>query len=365
MTVSIYGGMDPLIFNQGRALIVGVADYPGNHALPDAVLNDARDTAAVLQAPEYCGFPPDNVRLLVDGEATLDALRTELGELASSARPDDTVIIFFSGHGGRFDHGGAETSALIPVDFRDDNMQGTTLLEAEFSTALAAIQARRLLVLLDACHSGGASTLKGGRAGNLRPGFDEKSLQRLAQGTGRVVIASSRATEFSYALPGARNSIFTECLLQALRGGAHTRGDGLIRVFDLFNHISGHVPQAHPDQHPVLKATDVEDDFPIALDLGGRKAVAGATPVPLDRWRELEATMADLYPAGPADQDIWLRSGGDLSRLRLAGTGRATWFSALRTLQRGGGGPQISIGTLVATALDDFPHHQELASWLP
>ena len=70
--------------------------------------------------------------------------------------------------------------------------------------------------------------------------------------------------------------------------------------------------------------------------------------------------MSDLYPTGPTDQDIWARAGGDLSRLTLTGTGRANWFSALRTLQLGGGGHGIRIRTLLETALADFPHHFEL-----
>jgi hypothetical protein len=175
-----------------------------------------------------------------------------------------------------------------------------------------------------------------------------------------VIIASSRASEFSYALPGARNSVFTGHLLEALTGHASTSGDGLVRVFDVFNYVAEHVRRSISNQHPVFKASDVEENFPIALDRGGVKAPANATLRPPDRWRDIEQIMADLYPAGPADQSMWERAGGDLSRLNLSGNGRANWFAALRTLKRGGGGSGISVKSLIDTALDDFPHQSEL-----
>ena len=70
--------------------------------------------------------------------------------------------------------------------------------------------------------------------------------------------------------------------------------------------------------------------------------------------RGLEVLLPDLYPLGPTDQDIWQRVGGDLSLLKLNGTGKSNWFSALRALRRGGGGRTIDRRSLIATALDDY-----------
>jgi len=123
-------------FDKGRALVVGVANYDAVSSLPEAVLNDARDVTSVLQASDYCGFPAANVQMLLDGEATLANVRAALASLAGSAGADDTVVIYFSGHGARLGHASAETSALIPVDCTMADLQGTTLVEAEFSAAL-------------------------------------------------------------------------------------------------------------------------------------------------------------------------------------------------------------------------------------
>ncbi len=174
--------------------------------------------------------------------------------------------------------------------------------------------------MIDACHAAGAARFKAGDPGGVTPlGFSDKALAGLAEGSGRVLIASCRELETSVVFNGARNSLFTEHLLGALRGGARTRGDGLIRVFETFNHIAEQVRAAAPGrQRPVIK-TSVEDDFPVALSLGQPKGMVEAFAP-----RDLADILADLYPAGPNDDDIWARSGGDPSRLRrTSATGRS------------------------------------------
>ena len=355
-------------FSAGYAIVIGIANYRNVPALPVAVLNDARDVAAVLSSNAYCGFDSANVHLLLDGDATLGRIRSVLANLAATSCPDDTVVVFFSGHGARLGDATDPESVLLPVECDGKTLRTTSLSETELSSALQGFVARRLLVLIDACHSGGAGSFKS-RQGSTLPayGFSEKSLDRLAQGTGRVLIASSRASEESLVLPNARNSVFTSHLLAALRGGAHTSGDGVVRVFEIFNYVAQMVNREVPGhQHPVFKASDLEDNFPVALDRGGVKSdpSGAAFEAAADVWEQLIEVMSDLYPHGPMDQDVWARAGGDPSRLLLTNTGRVAWFRAIGTLRRGGGGSRISRGKLVATALEDYPHHSVLASLL-
>nr|WP_246654194.1 effector-associated domain EAD1-containing protein [Azospirillum formosense] len=110
----------------------------------------------------------------------------------------------------------------------------------------------------------------------------------------------------------------------------------------------------------------MEDNFPIALDRGGAKSAAPAPAphAPADDWKRIKDILVDLCPAGPQDQEIWARAGGDLSRLRLTGRGRVDWFAALRALRQGGGGARISADALIRAGLDDFPHYQDLQGLL-
>ena len=220
--------------------------------------------------------------------------------------------------------------------------------------------------MIDACHSGGVGSFKGSeQRDSFAVGYSEKSLARLAEGTGRVLLASCRANEVSFVFGNARNSVFTSKLLEALRGEGQTSGDGVIRVFEIFNHVAQMVRLAVPGrQHPVFKASDLEDNFPVTLDRGGIKAVLADTTssAMLGIWEQLNRLMPDLYPLGPMDQEVWARAGGDPSRLHLSDTGRVRWFRALRTLRRGGGGASISKESLVRAALEDYPHHPALTA---
>jgi hypothetical protein len=166
-------------FPGAHALIIAIAAYLRVSPLPAVIINDGREVAATLASPKHCGYDSENVTVLVDGQATLEAIRLELHSLASRASPIDTVMIYFSGHGTQLDGSTDQQSALVPVDCDPAVLSATAFPEAEFSAALARIRAQRLVVFIDACHAGAAGSLKG--ATNIpNLGFDEKALDRLA-----------------------------------------------------------------------------------------------------------------------------------------------------------------------------------------
>lgn len=285
-------------FSNGYALIVGIANYPKVRRLPVTVVKDAQDVAKLIQAPEYCGYLNANVRLLLDGKATADDIREGLRWLASSADIDATVLIFFSGHGGRAEGDTGAGNYLIPFDCDPHNLDATALSGKELTELLHNIQARRLLVLFDCCYSGGAGEAKdlGPSRINFKNGLGDEYYERLAQGKGRVIMASSRTDEISLVLGDMDNSLFTYYLLEGLKGKARTRSDGLIRVFDLFDYVSEQVP-ARASQHPIFKASDLETNFPIALYTGGKKVAAGEpatllSPTHVGRRELREAVVA-------------------------------------------------------------------------
>ena len=250
-------------FEQGHALVIGVANYSRVTPLPGTVLNDARGLRTLLTDPVTCGYPPTHVVQLLDSEASGDGIRAALAELAARTSPDDTALVFFSGHGAHDPAGGDSRQYILPHDCDPADLPTTAIAGGEMTEMLREIQAGRLLVLFDSCHSGGAGDPKG-ILPQVKRGLSEDYYQALAQGKGRVVIASSRPDELSWALRGMNNSLFTHYLLEALRGQARTLGDGYVRVFDVFRHVADHVP-TKANQHPIFKATAMEEDFPVAL----------------------------------------------------------------------------------------------------
>lgn len=345
------------LFERGRALLVGIAGYSHLKALPDVVLNDVADFADVLRSEKHCGYPPDQVRTLA--EATNQGLRDALAAFASECRPDDTAVFVFSGHGERIDAGAGTGSYLCPVEFDPARPKDTGISREELSAMLTAVPARRLLVILDACHSAGSVVFKAGAESiELKAGFSGVDFERLGAGAGRVLFASSREDEYSMILDGDRNSLFTGHILAGLRGAAPRGSDGTVGVLDLFKHASGSMRER--SQHPVMKA-ELESNFPVALAGGGGSTVkSGDTRLNADSWwRRLERTAVDLYPTGPQEQQIWSRAGCEVSVLRSDLNGRATWHAALQTLKRGGSGAEAP-NSLLRIMLEDFPANAAL-----
>lgn len=258
-----------------HALVIGIANYQAINSLPATVLKDAQDMHDLLVAPDICGYPPENVHLLLDGQATQAAMRQALAGLAQRADPDSTVFFYISGHGGRIESGPYAGEYLLPVDTRytsDRALAESAISGTEFTAALSAIMARKLLVVFDCCHSGGIGYPKDATGPTFKAGFSESYYDALKAGRGRAILASSRSTEYSWVLPGDANSLFTKHLLAGLRGGIPS-DDGLIRIFDLFEYLQPRVTGDRKDQHPIFKA-ELEENFPVALRLGGQKAAA-------------------------------------------------------------------------------------------
>jgi hypothetical protein len=266
-------------FRKGHALIIGIANYPRVHKLPETVLKDARDIHDLLRSPTQCGYLDTNVQLLLDDQATAEGIQDGMCWLAGLADSSDTVLIFFSGHGGRVESGLLTGDYLIPYNYDAANPSTTAISGEELTGLLRNIRAQRLVIFFDCCYSGGAGETKamGLEQVVFKSRLEETYYERLAQGIGRVIVASSRSDEESLVLQGMDNSLFAHCLLKALQGGARTRCDGLIRVFDVFDYISEEVP-AHGPQHPIFRATDLENNFPIALYLGGKQVEKGLRP---------------------------------------------------------------------------------------
>lgn len=263
-------GMD-----NAHALVVGIARYKAINPLPETVLKDAQDVHDVLVHHEYCGYAAGNVELLLDQAATGEALRTALATLASRSDTASNVFVYLSCHGGRIESGPHAGEYILPADVdyaSNARMAGTAISGTELTEALRAIEARKLTIVFDCCHSGGIGQPKDATTAAVKSGLSDRYYDQLKQGRGRAILASSRSDELSWILDGAENSVFTGHLLGAMRGGAPGPG-GLIRIFDVFDYVQPRVTADQPNQHPVFKA-EIEENYAVALHLGGKKAAA-------------------------------------------------------------------------------------------
>lgn len=287
----IYGGR----FSGGKALIIGVADYPKARKLPNAVINDAEDFAGLLLSPDYCAYSPENVRVRTEEDATADDIRDGLSWLSGRATEEDTAVIFFSGHGFRVSDVDGTTNYLIPYDGDVRKVPETAISGDELTRLLGGINAARLVVIFDCCYAGGTGETKDIEEDlqtSFKSGLAENYYNRLAEGEGRVIIASSKSDEKSRVVEGMRNSLFTHHLLEALRGKVRTSDDGLVRIVDLFSYVSDKVSEASKNkQNPLFKAGGTTN-FPIALYKGGEKSGSENLKIPPPPVAEVDLRRA-------------------------------------------------------------------------
>lgn len=240
------------------AVVVGINAYRNVRPLSYAV-DDARAFCRLLI--EQNRVPEENVLLLLDEQATLPQLRSVMGtHLKSRAGEQDTVLIFFAGHGAAErdvsspDGDGLE-KYLLPVEADPRDLYASALPMREVSHIFRRIRAERLVFIVDACYSGAT----GGRTVSmpgLRAQISDAFLERLSSGKGRVILTASGANEVSAEKAELGHGVFSHFLLQGLKGPADVDRDGLITVDELYDYVSTEVPRATgQEQHPVRKGT--------------------------------------------------------------------------------------------------------------
>ncbi|HUT93090.1 MAG TPA: DUF4384 domain-containing protein [Thermoguttaceae bacterium] len=252
-------------------VFIGISDFldPGIRDLKVGE-KDALAMADVMK--RTCGL--DEAWTLVGPQASLknieDAIRTRL---PAATRAGDVVVIYWSGHGARCaDDNGDERDGfdeyLVPYDgrFADEaTIRRTMLLDDTIGRWLQELDGRKLVVILDTCHSGGQSTQEKSLAkglgdpvpagGGVVFDFLDGEMER-AKDIGQeetAMLASSTAMQVSFERKEGDLSTMTYFLVQQLsaQSGAVT----LPSVYEnLKRQVASYVEQAFPGttQTPVL-----------------------------------------------------------------------------------------------------------------
>jgi len=135
-------------------VFVGISNYGGRANNLMFTADDARHMYDAMQ--RGAGMRPADAVVLVDGQATLAAVRQAIQRIGSQAGPNDMFVFFYSGHGGR-----VPRQTFQPAD--PDNLDETLafydndLTDDALGQLLDGIHAKVTLLVFDACFSGGFS----------------------------------------------------------------------------------------------------------------------------------------------------------------------------------------------------------------
>lgn len=202
----------------GRNLIVviGIDHYEHWRPLGNAVSDASGARSLFLRL----GFE-DVVPPLLDAKATRAALDALVNDDLAALRPDDSLVVFYAGHGGARAHDlhgqPVKSGHLIPVDAAVDRISTWINLEA-WLRAVSVLPPRHVLVILDACYSGIAldPVIRWRDEG----GPPTAPLATLQARSSRRIITSALDDERALdtgPVPG--HSLFTGAVIEALTGG--------------------------------------------------------------------------------------------------------------------------------------------------
>lgn len=240
-----------------RALIVGVSDYSLQNGTN---LPFCKNDIYAVKSALISGLKLNQEDIILCGETDIvkcSDFISALCKLMAVVEKDDTVIIYFSGHGK------TENDEHYLV-FSDKLIKTQQIIEY-----LEKINAKSKILLLDCCLAGNFKV-------DCTAVFDINQTVEAFAGKGYAVIASCNAQQYSYGHPNKPISLFTSFLCEALtnpfiiREGKKSLHDiwKLLRMF-LENWNKHHPADA---QNPIYRANiggtiffEVEDYHPYII----------------------------------------------------------------------------------------------------
>lgn len=232
------------------AVIIGIGDYQDKR-IPDLqfTVNDAQGLYDVLTDPEIGGVPKEHIKLLLNEQATDRAIKGAIGGwLSRQAQKEDTVIIYYSGHGAPE----IQDTYWVTYNANIDDLYTTALNNNDIAEMLARIESERMITFLDSCYSA-ATVNRRNRTRNIQTEIPWEKFS----GKGRVTISASDGKQLSLELEEYGHGVFTYYLLEGLKGKADTNHDGIIDVDEIWNYVKFQVTEtarkAGNSQTPVLQ----------------------------------------------------------------------------------------------------------------
>ena len=270
---------------QRKALIVANDVYE-QEALQNllAPAADAEALGRVLGDPQIGDFAVHVVR-----NEPAHVIQAQIEELFSEARPDDVLVLHFSGHGLKSESG----ELFFAASNTRPNRLGSTAVSADFvQRCMRECRSRSVVLLLDCCYGGAFAQGARVRAAGDVNVLDSFPQARSGGGRGRAVITASNAMEYAFEADQLsddqrrRPSVFTSALVEGLATGDADRDeDGWIALDELYDYVFDKVREQNPYQTP-SRRIELEGELYLARS---RRRRIRPEPIPAD----LRAALAD------------------------------------------------------------------------
>jgi hypothetical protein len=196
--------------------------------LPEGVAGEVAE-----DAPRVLFAPTKNVRKLINGRATGQAIRDGLEAIRTRAMPQDILVFFFAGRGVRMPgKAGLEGLGLIP------HGESEAIPLPELAAALQEIPSRRRVVVLDVDFEQGQ---RGRGSGDPLSQLDALLREAFLKGArGGAVVLAGAPEPGEEVQAYEERGLLTQYVVRGLQGAADQGGDGL-SYEDLGAYLTRHV----------------------------------------------------------------------------------------------------------------------------
>jgi uncharacterized membrane protein len=244
------------------AVVVGISDYPGVDSDLKYCNEDARNIYNFLRSSSGGQVPDNQIKLLIDGNATLDNIVNSAEMLYAKATENDLLIFYFSGHGAQgnfFVNGGSSGSFLQHNTIRN---------------ILDKSRSKKKLCIADACHSGSWEKARKELVKSGKSLSDDELVRTFyanlsSAGNGLALFMSCQVDETSIDDGELRGGLFTYYYIEGLKGAADTDHDRIITLEELYLYVREKVSQRSmtrwkQPQTPQLKGV-FDHDLPVGI----------------------------------------------------------------------------------------------------
>lgn len=231
------------------AVIIGAARY-GYMPTLRYTDDDAYQIFAFLKSPEGGALPDNQIRLLIDEDATRSNIMYAMRSIFTRADENDVVLFYFSGHGIE--------GSFLPIDY-DGNKN--MLYHTEVRDMLMASRAKHKIVIADACHSGGLLALKTPTQLEMQKLY--KAFEDSKGGT--ALLMSSKSEEYSLEDGGLRSGVFSHFIIRGLKGEADQNSNDIVNIQELFNYVYRQVRKYTANVQTPTISGNYDPEMPVAL----------------------------------------------------------------------------------------------------
>ena len=251
------------------ALIVGVSRYKFHEGgLNDLEYADADSQSIATFLKTRAGFKDSDISYLENENATVENVRAAVDLFLDRARENDLVFLFIASHGTQ-DPFDPKNLYLVLHDSKVTNMSRTALNMSELQTLFSTrLRAKRMVILIDACHSGGVDSAPASGARQLERNENNTFnvyAEKLFSGEGRALLTSSDVNEISQEGKkwGGGHGVFTWAILEGLSGVADVNRDKVVTTGELFDFVSQKVREQTNGRQSPRALAGTNRDFPL------------------------------------------------------------------------------------------------------